>query len=283
MATLRQYFDTDFNRTLRVDQPRSFGINKDKSSFEVIERLHYDYDANAKYISYYIPAVTDIVELCCYIIDNPDWALSMTESVKVSLGYFTDQMKTANSLVFTKQFIFYIDDVLNQEDIQAIVSHGNEKGFFIQIRDKKYEIKRTETEKPLAFISHDSSDKDNIARPLAIELSMLMITVWYDEFSLRVGDSLRESIEKGIKECKKCILILTPNYISNSGWTKQEFNSIFTRELIEKQNIVLPIWDKVTKQEVFNYSPGLADKVAAHWSEGQLQVSSKIAKAIKES
>jgi hypothetical protein len=40
-----------------------------------------------------------------------------------------------------------------------------------------------------------------------------MITVWYDEFSLKVGDSLRESIEKGIKECKKCILILTQNYL----------------------------------------------------------------------
>ena len=109
-----------------------------------------------------------------------------------------------------------------------------------------------------------------------------MITVWYDEFSLKVGDSLRESIEKGIKECKKCILILTPNYLSNSGWTKQEFNSIFTREIIEKKNIVLPIWDKVTKQEVFNYSPNLADRFAARWNEGQLQVASKVARAIRK-
>ena len=282
MATLRQYFDTDFNRTLSGHRPRNFTINKDKNFFEVVERLHYDFDANAKYISYYIPAAANIAELCCYIIDNPEWALSITKSAEVSWGYLTDQIKTANSLIFTNQFIFYIDELLNQEDIQAIVSHGNKKGFFVQIRDKKYATKRTETEIPLAFISHDSRDKDNIARPLAIELSKLMITVWYDEFSLKVGDSLRESIEKGIKECKKCILILTPNYLSNSGWTKQEFNSIFTREIIEKKNIVLPIWDKVTKQEVFNYSPNLADRFAARWNEGQLQVASKVARAIRK-
>ncbi|MBI3813844.1 MAG: toll/interleukin-1 receptor domain-containing protein [Nitrospinae bacterium] len=81
----------------------------------------------------------------------------------------------------------------------------------------------------------------------------------------------------------KCILILTPNYLSNSGWTKQEFNSIFTREIIENKNVVLPIWDKVTKKDVYDYSPNLADRFAAHWSEGQLQVASKIARTIRES
>ena len=84
MATLRQYFDTDFNRTLSGHRPRNFTINKDKNFFEVVERLHYDFDANAKYISYYIPAAANIAELCCYIIDNPEWALSITKSAEVS-------------------------------------------------------------------------------------------------------------------------------------------------------------------------------------------------------
>lgn len=34
----------------------------------------------------------------------------------------------------------------------------------------------------------------------------------YHEFSLKVGDKLRESIEKGLKDCRKCILVLSPNF-----------------------------------------------------------------------
>ena len=84
-----------------------------------------------------------------------------------------------------------------------------------------------------------------------------MCPVWFDEFSLKVGDRLRESIEKGIRECKKCILVLTPNFLSNPGWTKVEFNSIFTREIVEKQDLVLPVWRDVSRDQVFEYSPTL--------------------------
>jgi len=84
---------------------------------------------------------------------------------------------------------------------------------------------------------------------------------------LKIGDHLRESIEKGIKEAKKCILIITPNFLSNSGWTKVEFNSIFTREILFQQQIVLPIWYKVSKFDVYDYSPNLANKVALVWPD----------------
>lgn len=81
--------------------------------------------------------------------------------------------------------------------------------------------------------------------------------VWYDEFSINIGDNIRDSIEKGLKECKKCILVLSPNFISNKGWTKIEFDSIFTRQILEEQKLVLPVWYKVTEDDVYNYSPSL--------------------------
>jgi TIR domain len=82
-----------------------------------------------------------------------------------------------------------------------------------------------------------------------------MCWVWFDEYSLNVGDSLRESIERGIKECKRCILVISKNFLGNSGWTKGEFNSVFTRELLENKRLVLPVWHDVTAQEVYEYSP----------------------------
>jgi TIR domain len=59
-----------------------------------------------------------------------------------------------------------------------------------------------------------------------------MCPVWYDEFALKIGDNLRDSIERGLKECRKCVLVLSPNFLTNGGWTKKEFDSIFTREIL---------------------------------------------------
>jgi hypothetical protein len=41
------------------------------------------------------------------------------------------------------------------------------------------------------FISHANEDKDDIARPLAEKLKALGLKVWFDEYSLKLGDSLR--------------------------------------------------------------------------------------------
>ena len=137
---------------------------------------------------------------------------------------------------------------------------------------------------PLAFISHDSRDKTDIALPLALMLKERNCPVWYADFSLRVGDSLRESIERGLKETRKCILILTPNFLKNEGWTKREFNSVFTRELLEKKNVILPVWHEVTQQQVYDYSPSLADKYALIWSAEQKEdVASKLQRAVQDS
>ena len=40
------------------------------------------------------------------------------------------------------------------------------------------------------FVLHASEDKDSFVRPLAHTLRVLGLEVWYDEFSLRIGDSL---------------------------------------------------------------------------------------------
>jgi hypothetical protein len=49
-----------------------------------------------------------------------------------------------------------------------------------------------------AFISHAAEDKEGIARPLASELARLGLKVWFDEFTLRVGDRLLKSIDQGL-------------------------------------------------------------------------------------
>jgi hypothetical protein len=120
-----------------------------------------------------------------------------------------------------------------------------------------------------------------LVRALAIELSGLMCPVWYDEFSLQVGDSLRTTIEKGLKETKKCVLVLSPSFLSNGGWGKAEFDSVFTREILQGTNVILPVWHNVTVREVYEYSPRLADKVALMSSIGVAELARKLSNAIK--
>jgi len=105
--------------------------------------------------------------------------------------------------------------------------------------------------------------------------------VWYDEYSLKVGASLRASIEKGLKESKKCVLVLSPNFLSNSGWTKTEFDSVFTRQILEGSDVVLPVWCGVTKRQIYEYSPSLPDRVAVQWEEGIEEVLRKLHRAIE--
>lgn len=110
------------------------------------------------------------------------------------------------------------------------------------------------------FISHASEDKDEIVRPLANALISKNLDVWYDEFTLRIGDSLRQKIDRGLASSRVGLVVLSPSFIAK-GWTNYELDGIVTRTVSGEQ-ILLPIWHNITKQQVMNFSSSLADKVA---------------------
>lgn len=53
---------------------------------------------------------------------------------------------------------------------------------------------------------------------------------------------------------------MSPAFI-DKGWTNYELDGMVTRTVSGDQ-ILLPIWHNITKQQVVNFSPSLADKVA---------------------
>lgn len=109
------------------------------------------------------------------------------------------------------------------------------------------------------FISHASEDNDDVVRPLAISLQSKGLKIWYDEFELKIGDSLRRKIDKGLSNSRFGIVVLSKNFI-RKGWTNYELDGIITKSVSGEQ-VVLPIWHNITKQEVIDYSLSLADKV----------------------
>ncbi len=116
--------------------------------------------------------------------------------------------------------------------------------------DKKYDL----------FISHASEDKDAIVRPLATILERLSVRVWYDEFSLQLGDSLTASIDKGLQESRYGLVVLSKAFLSKK-WPEYEYRSLMTRE-IDGERVILPLWYDVTKDDIKNFSLYLADIMA---------------------
>lgn len=278
MATLRQYYDTDFPHVFNAVQDITVAINDHKVDFRI--RVHYHFFANATFLTAFVPENEFALDVCKAIVSRVPVFLDSFATTLIRGGMVGERQIKSENLKFTGRVFLYCENQLSDCDIDTIEGVGSSINIVPQFRGPRYMSERSRLERPIAFISHDSRDKDAIARPLAEELSKRMCPVWFDEFSLRPGDSLRESIEKGLKECKKCVLIISRHFLSNSGWTKAEFNAIFTRELLEQQVLFVPVWCNVDQVEVFNYSPTLKDRYAVKWNDDAAKVASAIRRVI---
>jgi hypothetical protein len=129
------------------------------------------------------------------------------------------------------------------------------------------------------FISHASEDKDAIARPLADALTAKRYSVWYDDFTLSLGDSLRQSIDHGLAHSRYGIVILSPHFFEKH-WPQQELNGLATRE-VNGEKVILPVWHGVGFDEVRQYSVTLADRLAVSTAQGLEYVVQQILKAAK--
>lgn len=67
------------------------------------------------------------------------------------------------------------------------------------------------------FISHASEDKDSIVKPLAECLTKNGVKVWYDEFELKIGDSLSKSIDRGLTASNYGLVVLSESFFEKAG------------------------------------------------------------------
>ena len=128
-------------------------------------------------------------------------------------------------------------------------------------------IKETENSKEFdVFISHASEDKDSFVIPLVETLQKEGVKVWYDNSELTWGDSLRGSIDNGLKNSKYGVVILSKSFLGKKKWTEHELDGLFAMEEIGKK-VILPIWHDISREDVLAYSPSLADRLAKRSSK----------------
>ena len=289
MAGIREYFEKAFgyiataSRSVLLHTPHA-------SQVEIDVQVHLDFDAPARFLSLFVPRHEEWLEICQYLVTQPYFLLRTEGNVNLKLppgafvygGFYVYNGARAeirsvplcepeirdDSLPFSGTMFIYSENDASGPEIESLKEFARQRVIRLRWRGPDFARERSLMEKPAAFISHDTRDKQEIARPIALGLQQRMCPVWFDEFSLGVGDSLRQKIEKGIKECVRCILVLSPNFLTNQGWTKTEFNSVFTREILENERVILPVWSGVTAKEIYEYSPSLADRVGLNWQLG---------------
>jgi uncharacterized protein DUF1883/TIR domain-containing protein len=119
------------------------------------------------------------------------------------------------------------------------------------------------------FVSHASEDKDSVVRPLSQALRARGLEVWFDEFELQIGDSLRRKIDAAIARSRFGVVVLSHAFFAKD-WPQYELDGLVTMSVSGKQ-VLLPLWHGISKDEVMNQSPSLADKVALRTSDYSIE------------
>ena len=112
-----------------------------------------------------------------------------------------------------------------------------------------------------AFICHASEDKKNFVKPLAEDLINRGFNIWYDDISLTVGTSLRQEIDNGLRRSRYGIVVLSKSFFEKK-WPNYELDGLVELNQSTKRSVIIPIWYKVGKKEVTEFSAPLSGLVA---------------------
>jgi hypothetical protein len=204
------------------------------------------------------------------------YAKAFIDGVDVQWGWTgspTSEFDRLKDLPFSKRVYIFTDKLTIPK--VSIIRDLALRGMKAVLIDDEVWAERNASRKPDVFLTHDWRDKDRFVRKLHLELARRQLKVWYDETSLRPGDQLSASIDKGLTECRHAVIVVSPHLLENTGWGQAELSTLLTRAVSQKQ-LILPIWLDVTKARVAERSARLADLVALDGALGEEKIAEKI-------
>lgn len=104
----------------------------------------------------------------------------------------------------------FIRDKLTADDMQGVEMMSNDQ-----------------TPTPKAFLSYSSADH-TLAGKIANTLQKKGIDTWWAEWEIGPGDSIRQKVDSGLKNCTHFLVLLTSNSL-NSQWVQEEIDAGFVR------------------------------------------------------
>lgn len=211
-------------------------------------------------------------EIVFEVIKFSDDVNSINHEKDRVMKFLQDQSQYLNRQI--EQYNNNIEKVISDAQQKTSTEISKEEDFLKQLGIPKREasvnpshtvIKPSHvTEKKLTeydvFISHASEDKKFVDE-LAKSLEGSGFSVWYDSFVVGWGDDLRSTIDNGLKNSRYGIVVFSKAFFAKKKWTEYELDGLFSKEKNGK-NVILPIWHNITREDVSEYSPTFADRIA---------------------
>jgi len=130
------------------------------------------------------------------------------------------------------------------------------------------------------FVSHASEDKESVARPITLALQANGLKTWLDTQELNVGDSLRRKLDEGLLSAQFGVVILSRSFFAKK-WPQLELDALVSLEE-PPDKVILPVWHEVTAEEIRQFSPILASKLAIETKRGLDEVVIALVRSIRK-
>lgn len=130
--------------------------------------------------------------------------------------------------------------VLDEASVDVIFDGAFAFAEIGDLEKKGYIMKPLGKQSPV-FISHSSKDKNEVEKLLPY-LNGSGLPVWFDKYSIHIGESIVEGVQNGIESAESVIFWITRNFLL-SKWCKYEMRS-FVRKLIEDEILIISILDE---------------------------------------
>lgn len=125
-----------------------------------------------------------------------------------------------------------------QDRMFGVFHDAGSKGLYGGLGNDQTEAKKG-TRGVHVFICHASEDK-GAARELASAMRQFGADVWFDEWEIRVGDSIIQRIDHALGAVSHLIVLLSQVSV-NKPWVRKELSSALIRQLSEKSITVIPL------------------------------------------
>lgn len=146
--------------------------------------------------------------------------------------------------------VYYLEQVYN--DFAFWDSIGEKKADFLEQQNKDssamYDV----------FISHANADKENYVDELKKSLDQLKIKIFYDKDSLEWGDAWKRQILEGVAKAEFAIIVISKNFFGRE-WTENELKEFLNRHNRNGQKVILPILHNISKAQLKEKYPAVAD------------------------
>lgn len=106
--------------------------------------------------------------------------------------------------------------------------------------EKKGYITKPFNQENTVFISHSNKDSNEVEEIIPY-LNGQGLSIWFDQYSIAVGSSITDAVQKGIEKSKIVIMWITENFIQ-SKWCNAEMH-IFVKKLVEEECLIISVLD----------------------------------------